>query len=331
MTTTPDTATGTPRPTSLAGYPIMAGPFGHLAAERERLSTLRWRHFRAKQVGTTLGAEISGVDLDPSLDESVIVEIRQALHEYKVLFFRNQKMTGTQHAGVARRFGDLEVHPLLAKSSTEDALVRFAKDAGTSGVENLWHHDVTWRPQPSMAAMLHAVTVPEIGGDTLFSDMYAAYEALDDQTKDQIDDMYAIHDFAHAFGAHVDADRAAEMRAMHPPVRHPVVCTHAVTGRKHLYVNRAFVSHCEGRDRAASLDLLDRLCRSADYPEHQVRFTWTNDAVAFWDNRAVQHYAASDYWPQVRIMERASLIGPTPVRRGDERQTLAGSSDESSE
>lgn len=314
MTTTLPTPTEPPNPTIMTGYPVMAGPFGHLAAERERLSTLRWKHFHARQIGATLGAEISGVDLGPSLDEALIIEIRHALHEYKVLFFRNQNMTGSQHAAVARRFGDLEVHPVLAKSGDEDALVRFEKNAGASGVENLWHHDVTWRPRPSMAAMLHAVTVPDIGGDTLFADMYAAYDALDDKTKDEIDDLYAVHDFTHAFGAHVDADRAAEMRAMHPPVRHPVVCTHAVTGRKHLYVNRAFVSHFEGRDRAASLELLDRLCRFADYPEHQVRFTWSDHAVAFWDNRAVQHYAASDYWPQIRIMERASIIGPTPVR-----------------
>jgi taurine dioxygenase len=314
MTPTLPTTAKIPRPTVMTGYPVLAGPFGHVAAERERLSALRWRHFHAEQVGATLGAVISGVDLDPSLDESVIAEIRQALHAYKVLFFRDQNLTGPQHAALARRFGDLEVHPVLAKSSAEETLVRFEKNAGVSGFENLWHHDVTWRPQPSMAAMLRAVTVPDIGGDTLFADMYAAYDALDEQMKDQIDDMYAVHDFTHAFGPHVDAGRAAEMRAMHPPVRHPVVCTHAVTGRRHLYVNRAFVSHFEGMDRSASFELLDRLCRFADYPEHQVRFTWSDDSVAFWDNRAVQHYAASDYWPQVRIMERASLIGPTPVR-----------------
>lgn len=314
MTTTLPTAPEPPHPTVLPGFPVVAGPFGHLAVERERLSALRWKHFHAKQIGATLGAEISGVDLDPSLDEAVIAEIRRALHEYKVLFFRDQHLTGSRHAAVARRFGDLEVHPVLAKSGDEDTLVRFEKNADTSGVENLWHHDVTWRPLPSMAAMLHAVTVPDIGGDTLFSDMYAAYDALDEQTKEEIDDLYAIHDFTHAFGPLVNPEQAASMRATHPPVRHPVVCTHAVTGRRHLYVNRAFVSHFEGRDRAESLELLDRLCRFADYPEHQVRFTWSVDAVAFWDNRAVQHYAASDYWPQVRIMERASIIGPAPAR-----------------
>jgi len=314
MTTTLPPASQPPHPTVMAGYQVMAGPFGHLAAERERLSALRWNHFHARQIGATLGAEISGVDLDPSLDEAVIAEIRQALHEYKVVFFRGQNLTGSQHAAVARRFGELEVHPVLARSDDEDALVRFEKNAGAVGMENLWHHDVTWRPQPSMAAMLHAITVPEVGGDTLFSDMYAAYDALDERTRDEIDDLYAVHDFTHAFGAHADPDQAAAMRAKHPPVRHPVVCTHAVTGRRHLYVNRAFTSHFEGRSREASVELLDRLCRLADYPEHQVRFTWTDDAVAFWDNRAVQHYAASDYWPQVRIMERASIIGPRPVR-----------------
>ena len=158
MTTTPPTAAEPPYLTALDGYPIVVGPFRHLAAERERLSALQWKHFHAKRVGTSLGAEISGVDLHPSLDEAVIAEIRHALHEYKVLFFRDQNMTGTQHAAVAGLFGDLEVHPVLAKSGDKDTLVRFEKNAGISGVENLWHHDVTWRPQPSMAAMLHAVT-----------------------------------------------------------------------------------------------------------------------------------------------------------------------------
>lgn len=314
MTASLPTTTDVPRPRTVPGFPLLAGPFGHLAAERERLSALRWKHFSARRVGATLGAEISGIDLDPRMDASMVEELRCALHEYKVLFFRGQHLSGSEHAAVARRFGDLEVHPVLASNGDEDELVRFEKNAVTSGVENLWHHDVTWRAQPSMGAMLHAVQVPDIGGDTLFSDMYAAYDALDDETRTTIDGLYAIHDFTHAFGAHLDADRAAELRRMHPPVRHPVVCTHAVTGRKHLYVNRAFVSHFDGMDRSASLELLDRLCRFADYPEHQVRFTWSTDAVAFWDNRAVQHYATSDYWPQTRIMERASIIGPVPVR-----------------
>jgi alpha-ketoglutarate-dependent sulfate ester dioxygenase len=157
-----------------------------------------------------------------------------------------------------------------------------------------------------MGAILHAVSVPEIGGDTLFSDMYAAYAALDEPTRDLVEDLTAVHNSVRAF------DRSAPSE--HPSVRHPVVCTHAATGRRHLYVNRGFVESIEGMAPVAGHDLLDRLCRQADYPEHQVRLHWKPHTVAFWDNRAVQHYAASDYWPQVRIMERVSIVGPRPAR-----------------
>ena len=165
-----------------------------------------------------------------------------------------------------------------------------------------------------MGAILHALSVPEHGGDTLFADMYAAYNALDDATKAEIDGLVAVHDFTQTFGHTMsDEDRKASQERF-PPVRHPVVCTHPATGKLHLYVNRPFVSHIDGLDRTASTELLDGLCRQADAPEHQCRFTWTKDAVAFWDNRAVQHYASSDYWPQRRSMERASVIGTRPAR-----------------
>ncbi|MCB1005469.1 MAG: TauD/TfdA family dioxygenase, partial [Acidimicrobiales bacterium] len=175
-----------------------------------------------------------------------------------------------------------------------------------------WHADVTWRECPSMGAVLHAIQVPPTGGDTLFCDMGAVYEGLDADTRARIDDLVAVHDFMQVFGHQVpDADKPA-MRERYPTVEHPVVRTHPETGRRTLFVNRVFTSHIVGMDRDDSAALLDRLCRQADYPEYQCRFQWTPDAVAFWDNRAVQHYAASDYWPDVRIMERASIIGDRP-------------------
>jgi taurine dioxygenase len=155
--------------------------------------------------------------------------------------------------------------------------------------------------------------VPAIGGDTLFADMYAAYDGLDEATQARIDGLVAEHDFMRSFAGQVPADKAAEMRAMYPLVEHPVVCTHAVTGRRHLYVNRNFVSRIVGLEPDESRALLDRLCRQADYPEYQVRFHWEPDSIAFWDNRAVQHYASSDYWPSTRTMERASIKGDRPA------------------
>jgi taurine dioxygenase len=290
------------------------GPFKHLAAERDRLAALRWQHFDAEQVGVTLGAQISGVDLTAPLSAAVLGELRAALHDYKVLFFRDQPLTAQAHAGLARQFGPLEVHPVLPSNGADPALARFQKDATVSGYENVWHHDVTWRPEPSIAAILHAIEVPPIGGDTLFADMYAAYDSLEGELKSEIEGLDAVHDFTHAFGGQLSAAKAAELQAIHPPVHHPVVCTHPVTGRRHLYVNRAFVSHIDRYPQDASNDLLDRLCRTASAPEHQCRFRWAADSVAIWDNRAVQHYAASDYWPHTRVMERASVIGPRPQR-----------------
>jgi len=164
-----------------------------------------------------------------------------------------------------------------------------------------------------MGAVLHALAVPDSGGDTLFADMYAAYDALDVQTKAEIDELVAVHDFTQTFAHGMSDDERRAAQEKYPPQRHPVVCTHPATGRLHLYVNRPFVSHIEGMDTDASRELLDRLCRQADSPEHQCRFTWSKDAVAFWDNRAVQHYATSDYWPSVRVMERASIVGTRPA------------------
>ena len=197
----------------------------------------------------------------------------------------------------ARRFGDLEVHPFIPGNTGEPELVRFEKSAEVAGYENSWHHDVTWRAEPSMGAVLHAVSVPDLGGDTLFADMYAAYDGLPDDTKARIESLDAVHDYMRSFGHTVPPERRDEVRAQYPQVTHPVVCRHATTGRRHLYLNRNFVDHVVGLDPDESVGLMDRLCRQADYPEYQCRFHWEPHSIAFWDNRAVQHYASSDYWP----------------------------------
>jgi len=213
----------------------------------------------------------------------------------------------------AKRFGPLEIHPFIPSNTGVPELVRFEKTAEVAGYENSWHHDVTWRAEPSMGAILHGIELPAVGGDTLFSDMGAAYDGLTDAVKQQIDGLLAEHDFMKSFGRTVPEDRMAETREMFPIVTHPVVITHDRTGRKLLYVNRNFVNRLVGLSDEESAALLDHLCDQAATVEYQIRFQWQPDSIAFWDNRAVQHYASSDYWPQRRVMERASIMGARPA------------------
>tara|TARA_Y100000588_G_scaffold235080_1_gene248659 strand:- start:165 stop:1160 length:996 start_codon:yes stop_codon:yes gene_type:complete len=295
-------------------FPTYIGPATHLAEERARLTTLTWEHFDARMLGATIGAELTGIDLTVELPQAAIDAIAAALAAYKVVFFRGQPFTPERHVAFARRFGDLEVHPFIPPNTEQPELVRFEKGADVTGYENQWHHDVTWRECPSRATVLRAVQVPEVGGDTLFADMHAAYDVLAPETKAELDGLDVVHDFVQAFGRNVPEDRMADMREQYPEMVHPAVCTHEVTGRPYLYLNRTFVDRFAGWTREESCELLDRLCRMADTPEYQCRFHWEQDSVAFWDNRAVQHLACSDYWPEVRIMERASVVGERPRR-----------------
>lgn len=298
----------------LTHFPVNVGPDPYVAAERARLAALTWDAFDARMVSPSLGAEISGVDLTADLPEPVVDDLRRALHEYKVLFFREQPLTSETHVRFAARFGELEVHPFIPSNTDHPALCRFEKGAQTGGYENAWHHDVTWRECPSLGAVLHAIEVPDVGGDTLFADMYGAYAGLPDDLRARVDGLDAVHDFMQAFGRTVGDDQRAEMRAAFPEMVHPVAPSHAVTGRPHLYVNRNFTTGIVGLDPDEGRALIDTLARQADYPEYQVRLRWEPHTVAFWDNRAVQHYAASDYFPQTRIMERASIVGSRPAR-----------------
>lgn len=292
----------------------LIGPARYLAPERARLATLDWPAFDLRPLGSTLGAEISGIDLTTDLPQTTVDEIARALAEWKVIFFRDQPVTSEQHVAFARRFGDLEIHPFIPSNTGVPELVRFEKSAEVGGYENSWHNDVTWREVPSKAAVLHAIHVPDHGGDTLFSDMAAAYDALDDATKERIEGLTAEHDFMRSFSGVVPEERRAEMRELYPVVEHPVVVRHPVTGRRTLYVNRNFTTRILGIDDEAEADALyRRLVMQAWAVEHQVRFMWRKDSIAMWDNMAVQHYASSDYWPEIRIMERASIIGTRPA------------------
>ncbi len=270
-----------------------------------------YTRFEAHRLSPAIGAELLGADLTRP-DDTLIREVRDALLRYRVVFFRDQHdLSRGQHLAFARAFGDLEIHPATPKDQADPEVLRIAHGPKSRGQENFWHSDVTWREKPSLGSILRAIELPETGGDTLFANMTLAYEALDEGLRDQLCGMTAIHDIARVFTGRLNTDASA-LHERFPPQSHPVIRTHPETGERSLYVNTAFTDRIEGMDKAGSDALLARLYRQAWVPEHQCRFRWAPGSLAFWDNRACQHYAASDYFPALRIMERVTIAGDRP-------------------
>lgn len=268
--------------------------------------------FEVVPLGRVIGAEIRGLDLSRPLEPALREELNRALLEWKVLFFRGQHLTPERQRGFARHWGELETNPLLAAGTSED-VVRFDKGSGaTPTFENIWHTDVTFRTRPALGAVLQLREVPPVGGDTLWADMAAAYDNLQAEVKDRIDGATAVHDFIPGFARFYGPERLAPFQEMFPPVEHPVVRTHPETGRRMLFVNTSFTTRITGMERAESDRLLSFLCRQAHVPEYQVRFHWQPGDIAFWDNRATQHYAANDYAPHRRVAERVAIEGDQP-------------------
>ena len=277
--------------------------------------------FSFERMTGTIGAEVGGIDLTRELSDAEIAILEQALVRHKVLFFRDQPVSHEQHLAFGRRFGPLEVHPFsFAKIFTNDnanpELIVLESTLDKPIVADSWHSDVSFRPNPSMASILCGRVIPDTGGDTLWADMAAAYECLDDATKSLISDLVAIHDWEvfrggmRQFG--MGEDKIAELVAQHPPSEHPVVRTHPVSGAKILYVNGNFVSGIKGMKESESRPLLERLYRQAGIPDYQVRFRWKPNSIAFWDNRSTQHYATKDFFPGHRKMERVTVAGDRP-------------------
>jgi taurine dioxygenase len=268
--------------------------------------------FSVTPVGTAIGAQVEGVDLRREIPRALQDDLNRALLDWKVLFFRDQPISPEQQRDMARQWGELELHPFLSAGDLPE-VVRFAKDASTRGTENIWHSDVTWRHLPSLGSILRAVTVPRRGGDTMWADMALAYDGLSDDIRSRVDGLTAVHDFSETFGRGMAPDELAKMRVEYPPAEHPVIRVHPETGRRTIYVNEIFTSRIVGLEPEESDRLLRLLCAQARVPEYQCRFRWEPDSIAFWDNRSTQHYAISDYWPEVRVMERVTIVGDRPV------------------
>ncbi|GAA3753413.1 TauD/TfdA dioxygenase family protein [Streptomyces tremellae] len=258
----------------------------------------------------TIGAEIRGLDLSLPLTDALRDELTRALNEWKVLFFRGQHLTSQAQRAFARNWGDLETNPLLTTAGS-DEVVRFDRSAVPT-FENVWHTDVTFRERPALGAVLQLREVPPAGGDTMWADMAAAYDNLPEEVRERIDGLRAVHDFLPGFARFTPPERLAAFQETFPPVEHPVVRRHPETGRRMLFVNSSFTTHITGLGRDESDRLLRLLFQQAHVPEYQVRWRWSAGDIAFWDNRATQHYAVNDYGSARRVAERVAIAGDRP-------------------
>jgi taurine dioxygenase len=273
----------------------------------------------------SIGAELVNVNLgEASRDDGLFAEIKALLLQYKVLFLRDQDITRAEHVAFARKFGELEDHPVAGSDPEHPGLVRIYKgpDSRNEQYENAYHCDTTWRECPQLGAVLRCTVCPPVGGDMIWVNMVDAYARLPEDIKAKIANLRARHSIEASFGAAMPIEKRLALKAQYPDAEHPVVRTHPESGEKVLFVN-AFTTHFTNWHTPANVrfgqdanpgasQLLNYLISQAYIPEYQVRFRFRRNSVAIWDNRCTQHYAVQDFWPAVRHLERAGIIGDKP-------------------
>jgi len=271
-----------------------------------------------------LGADIDGVDLSHPLDDATFGAIERALHESLVIFFHGQTLTPEQHLTFTRRFGPISRSPYVKHMDAYPDIIAVLKEADERKIStfgNAWHSDFSFLEEPPLGSVLYAREVPSHGGDTLFANMYAAYEALSPGLRQVLDGLNAIHtgkpygvggvseDIAVSRSIGIERNRPeADRETVHPAVR-----VHPATGRKALFVNSIYTTRFEGMTAAESKPLLDFLYAHATQPEFTCRLRWRTGDIAVWDNRCTLHYAVNDYDGQRRLMHRTTIKGERPV------------------
>lgn len=281
---------------------------------------------KVERLTVNIGAEVTGIQLgEAARSATLFAELKGLLLKHRVLFFRDQdldRFSRADHVALASRFGPLEDHPVAGSHPDYPGLVQIYRSEEKNPYENNWHSDGLWRQAPAMGAVLRCIECPEVGGDTIWTNMVEAYAQLPPDIRLKIDGLRASSSIEHSFGAVMDVEKRQALGRQYPPVEHPVVRTHPETGEKVLYV-ASFTTHFLnyhtpgnvrfGIDKTPGASLLLQLLQSqATVPEYQVRFRWQPHSVAIWDNRSTQHYAVMDYWPAPRKMERAGIVGTMP-------------------
>ena len=275
---------------------------------------------QAKQLTLAIGAVVSDIDLCKPLTSAQCSELLALLVEHHVLFFENQPVTPRQHRDLAANFGALHVHPVYPHVSDVEEIIILDTHVDNPPDNDSWHTDVPFIESPPMGCLLSARELPPTGGDTMWTSCAAAYDALDDEYKSLIENLTAEHDIAKAFpeshyGKTPEARaQLAAARLKNPPMIHPVVRTHPVSGRRGIYVNENFTTRIIELAPDKGAEVLNFLTSYVARPEFRVRWEWKQYDLAFWDNRLTQHFAFADYLPHRRVMHRATILGDKPFR-----------------
>lgn len=277
---------------------------------------MRNTRLEIRRMAGAVGAEIHGVDLRQPLDDDTFGEIRQVFHDSGVIFFRDQDLSPEQHIAFAERFGPININRFFTPVAGYPQIAEVRKEPDQKkNIGETWHADHSYDQIPALGSVLLAREVPPYGGDTMFSSMVAAYEALSDGMKRTLSGMRAIHSSRHVFGAKSRAQGSElKERLLNPDLAtqdalHPVVVRHPDTGRHALYVNHDFTTHFEGWTKEESQPLLDYLYKHGARPEFTCRFTWAKGSMALWDNRSTWHLAVNDYHGHRRLMHRITIEG----------------------
>jgi taurine dioxygenase len=280
------------------------------------IQTKGFAPFEVERVGRYLGAEVRGIDLKRGMDAATFAAFEAALVEHKVLFVRDQHLTTGEHVAISRLFGELEVHPFRPEGEFPEIMVLDNHKDNPVLSTDVWHSDTTFRKRPTKYTILRCQIMPKAGGDTLWCDMTAVYESLSERFRRMIDGLNAIHDFKNfrTLFKNTPDDQAKlrQMEELYPNPVHPLVRTHPISGKKGIFVNPQFTVQIEGLNEDESEAILKLLYAQVHVPEFQVRFRWTPGTIVFWDNTSTQHYAANDYYPERRRMERTAVIGDQP-------------------
>jgi taurine dioxygenase len=285
-----------------------------------------FRHIEVQPAALALGAYVSGTDLTEPQSEDVYEEIATALWDHHVLFFRDQAMSPAAQVALGRYFGEPEAHEIFASDGDYPELSVLENDASKPPEINTWHTDVTYRTAPTLCSVLCCLECPEVGGDTMFLNTQLAYETLAPSIKELLDECLLEHDVLNIYRGTEYLERAggpnkeADLRAKHPPVIHPAVIAHPITGKAGLLVNATHGTRFTNMSRLESRHLMSMLCEHQQLPEFQVRFEWSPNSVVMWDNFSTQHYAVADYYPQRRMMRRITVAGRQPVAHARPRQ-----------